>query len=194
MIRVLQCRAKACREDREVPRGRAGGKHRADTFPARLHLFVPGVSVLCTAVPGVAQEKSPPPKDGLLGAIVKSLTGDVYGEPSRWRELSWTSFFTEGWDEAWVSPVPGGSGAPRQGWLNSFDGVFYWLGIATYSYSHNFLDNGNQNAGLLQFYLPFNRRFEFRVGIPVAVSNRGATGDDYETNFGDFGGRRPAHP
>ena len=148
--------------------------------------FVPGVSVLCTAVPGVAQEKSPPPKDGLLGAIVKSLTGDVYAEPSRWRELSWTSLFTEGWDEAWVSPVAGGGGAPRQGWLNSFDGVFYWLGIATYSYSHNFLDNGNQNAGLLQFYLPLNRRFEFRVDIPAAVSNRGATGDDNETNFGDF--------
>ena len=50
----------------------------------------------------------------------------------------------------------------------------------------NFSDNGNQNSGLLQFYLPFNRRFEFRIDIPVAVSNRRATGDHYETNFGDF--------
>src|SRR5262249_1893713 len=114
------------------------------------------------------------------------LTGDVYADPSRWRELSWSTFFTEGWDEAWVSPPPGGGGAPRQGWLNTFDAVFYRLGIATYGYAHNFLENGNQNSGLLQFYLPFNRRFEFRIDIPVAVSNRGATDTDYETNFGDF--------
>ena len=73
------------------------------------------------------------------------------------------NFFTEGWDEAWVSPPPGGGGAPRQGWLNAFDGVFYRLGIATYGYAHNFSENGNQNTGLLQFYLPFNRRFEFRM-------------------------------
>jgi hypothetical protein len=37
----------------------------------------------------------------------------------------------------------------------------------------------------VQFYLPLNQRFEFRVDIPV-VSNRGATGTDYETNFGDL--------
>jgi hypothetical protein len=94
--------------------------------------LVLGLSVLCPAAPGAAQETPQASKDGALGAIVKLLTGDVYAEPSRWRELSWGTFFTEGWDEAWVSPPPGGGGAPRQGWLNTFDGVFYRLGIATY--------------------------------------------------------------
>src|SRR5262247_2046699 len=144
-----------------------------------------GASVLCTQVPAPAQQSTPPPKDGLLGAIVKSLTGDVYAEPERWRPLSFSGFFTEGWDEAWVSPPPGGGGAPRQGWLNAFDGVFYRLGIATYGYAHDFLDNGNQHSGQLQFYLPFNRRFELRLDFPV-VSNRGSTGTEYETNFGDM--------
>src|SRR5262245_12389443 len=148
--------------------------------------LVLGASVLCTGAPGVAQETAQPPKDGVLGAIAKSLTGDVYADPERWRELSLRNFFTDGWDQAWVSPPPGGGGAPRQGWLNSFDGVFYRLGIATYGYAHQFLDNGNQNSGLLQFYLPFNRRFEVRVDLPVAVSNRGVAGTDYETNFGDM--------
>ncbi len=143
-----------------------------------------GASVLCAAGPGGAQETAS--KDGVLGAIAKSLTGDVYAEPSKWRELSLSNFFTEGWEEAWVSPPAGGGGAPRQGWLNSFDGVFYRLGVATYGHAHDFLENGNQNSGLLQFYLPFNQRFEFRLDIPVAVSNRGATGTDYETNFGDL--------
>src|SRR5262247_1076024 len=145
-----------------------------------------GASVLCTQVPAPAQQSTPPPKDGLLGAIVKSLTGDVYAEPERWRPLSFSGFFTEGWDEAWVSPPPGGGGAPRQGWLNAFDGVFYRLGVATYGYADDFVENGHQHSGLIQFYLPFNRRFELRVDIPAAVSNRGLTGDHYETNFGDL--------
>ena len=139
-----------------------------------------GASVLTLAVPSVAQEK-----DGVLGAIVKSLTGDVYSERVKWREMPAGNFFTEGWDEAWVSPPPGGGGAPRQGWLNSADGVFYRLGVASYGYAHDFVDNGHQHSGSLSFYLPFNRRFELRVDLPV-VSNRGLTGDDYETNFGDF--------
>src|SRR5215831_12917384 len=94
-----------------------------------------GASVLCTQVPALAQQQTPPPKDGLLGAIVKSLTGDVYAEPERWRPLFFSGFFTEGWDEAWVSPPAGAGGAPRQGRLNAFDGVFYRLGIATYGYA-----------------------------------------------------------
>src|SRR5882672_10912518 len=145
-----------------------------------------GAVLLCTAAPSMAQPTSPSSTDGVLGAIVKSLTGDVYADPSAWRELSLRDFFSEGWDRAWVSPPPGGGGAPRQGWLNSFDGVFYRLGVATYGYAHNFLENGNQHSGLLQFYLPLNQRFEFRVDVPVAVSNRGATGTEYETNFGDL--------
>ena len=155
--------------------------HRAHFFPCLLLTVI----VLGHGAPAGAQETSPASRDGVFGAIAKSLTGDVYGEPSRWRELSLRGLFTEGWDEAWVSPPAGGGGAPRQGWLNSFDGVFYRLGVATYGYSHNFLENGNQHSGLLQFYLPFNRRFEFRVDFPV-VSNRGAIGTDYETNFGDL--------
>jgi len=143
------------------------------------------LGLLSTATPSLAQIAPPPPKDGVLGAIAKSLTGDVYGDPSAWRPLTLGGFFSEGWDQAWVSPPPGGGGAPRQGWLNAFDGVFYRLGIATYGYAHDFLDNGNQHSGQLQFYLPFNRRFELRLDFPV-VSNRGSTGTEYETNFGDL--------
>ena len=143
-------------------------------------------AVLCTGMPATAQDRTQAAPDGVLGAIAKSLTGDVYAEPSKWRELSLGGFFTEGWNEAWVSPPPGGGGAPRQGWLNAFDGVFYRLGIATYGYADNFFENGHQNSGLLQFYLPFNRRFELRVDIPAVVSNRGLDGSEYKTNFGDL--------
>ncbi|HXJ82139.1 MAG TPA: hypothetical protein VMS64_26080 [Candidatus Methylomirabilis sp.] len=151
-----------------------------------LTCLVLAAGVLCAGAPSMAQQTSSTAStDGVFGAIGKSLTGDVYSDPSKWRELSLSNFFTEGWTQAWVSPPNGGGGAPRQGWLNSFDGVFYRLGVGTYGYAHNFLDNGNQNSGLLQLYLPFDQRFEFRLDVPV-VSNRGATGTDYEINFGDL--------
>ena len=157
------------------------------TSCVRLFMYLAiGAGVLAGGTPCAAQGTPGASKDGVLGAIAKSLTGDVYADPSGWRELSLRNFFTEGWDEAWASPAPGGGGAPRQGWLNAFDGVFYRLGIATYGYAHGFLDNGNQHSGQLQFYLPFNKRFELRLDIPVAISNRGTTGTDNETNFGDF--------
>jgi len=153
------------------------------------HLFtclLLAAGVLSTSLPAVAQTTSQISDDGFFGAMGKSLTGDVYGDPSRWRELSLGNFFTEGWTRAWVSPPPGGGGAPRQGWLNSFDGVFYRLAVGTYGYAHNFLDNGNQHSGVLQLYLPLNERFEFRLDFPV-VSNRAGAGEtDYDTNLGDM--------
>jgi hypothetical protein len=142
-------------------------------------------SLAVTSTPAIAQQMSQTPPDGVLGAMAKSLTGDVYGNPSLWRELSVGTLFTEGWDRAWVSPPPGGGGAPRQGWLNSFDGVFYRLAVGTYGYASDFLENGHQHSGLLQLYLPLNQRFEFRLDFPV-VSNRGAAGAEYNTNFGDM--------
>jgi hypothetical protein len=130
---------------------------------------------------GRAQARS----GSVWGAMAESLMGDVYAEPSRWRELSLSTLFTEGWDEPWASPPAGEGGAPRQGWLNAFDGVFYRLGIGTFGFGHDFLDNGDLYQGGLTFYTPFNRRFELRTDIPVVVSNRG-TGDDYHTSFGDL--------
>ena len=62
-------------------------------------------------------------------------------EPSTGREMPIGTLFSEGWNEAWASPPTGGGGAPRQGWLNAFDGVFYRLVIFTTS---------NGSARLLQ--------------------------------------------
>jgi len=63
--------------------------------------------------------------------------------------------------------------------------VFYRLAVGTYGYAHNFFDNGNQNSGVVQLYLPLNERFELRLDFPV-VSSRGATDTDYDTNLADM--------
>jgi hypothetical protein len=116
-------------------------------------------------------------KTGCADTIVQSLAGDVYAEPSRWHQLDLGTFFTVGWDEPWASPPAGEGGAPRQGWLNTFDGDFYRLAIGTYGYSHG--DNGEQHTGTFTAYLPLNQRFELRADLPgVSKGDSLGAGDD----------------
>ena len=89
----------------------------------------PGASGAKEAASAGAQE----PTD-FFGVIGKSLAGDVY-DAARWHELSFWSFFTNGWDEPWASGPNGEGGAPRQGWLNgigAFSPVynFWWNAVA----------------------------------------------------------------
>jgi hypothetical protein len=135
----------------------------------------PGTSGAEEAASAGAQE----PTD-FFGVVGKSLAGDVY-DPAQWRALGLGSFFTEGWDEAWASGPNGEGGAPRQGWLNAADGVFYRLFLFTFNWAHQ--DNDSYVAGLTG-YTPLNRRFQFRFDIPFFVSQ--PTGFGRETGFGDF--------
>jgi hypothetical protein len=143
------------------------------------------IGIALMSGPALAQE-SKPSSPGFLDIIRESLFGDVYAEPSKWQPLTLGGFFSESWNRPWVSPPPGEGGAPRQGWLNAYDGVFYRLGILTGGFADNFHDNGNQYTAGLTFYAPFNARFEFRLDIPFIASNRVEPGGDYQTHFGDL--------
>lgn len=162
-------------------RGLAEARH--DTRPRRASRMLVtiglGVSLLSGTV--LAEEAS---EHTWREAIKESWFGDVYADPSRWKPLSLGTFFSEGWNTPWVSPPNGSGGAPRQGWLNADDGVFYRLEVTTFGYAHDFNDNGDQYTGLAQLYLPFNARFSLRLDVPFVASNR-TTGDDYHTGFGD---------
>ena len=110
--------------------------------------------------------------------ISESMFGDVYSDPSKWQELSYGNFFTKGWDKPWESPPTGGGGAPRQGWLNAYEGVFYRLSLGIFGWQHH--DNSSDSyTGTLETFTPFNQRFEVRTDIPVSSN-------DIETNFGDL--------
>ena len=114
-----------------------------------------------------------------FGDVVRqSVFGDVYSDPSQWRELTIGSFFTEGWDKAWVSPPTGGGGAPRQGWLNAYEGVFYRLSLGIFGWQHG-KNNSDSYTGNLVTFTPINSRFEVQTEIPVSSNSD-------ETNFGDF--------
>jgi len=165
---------------------------------AVLFLIGFGLAVLCTAArPAIAEETSSvdaPSQSGsfaqsevgVLRAAVESLTGNVYAEPSRWQPLSLGSFFSEGWNESWASPSNGEGGAPRQGWLNAADGVFYRLNVATFGYGHGTSGNGDQYTGGDTLYTSLSRRFALQYDIPYVVSKQGSQGLPSHTGFGDF--------
>jgi hypothetical protein len=141
-------------------------------------------------VPGTGpspRRVAPPPTEmSVWEAAGESILGDVYATPTRWRELSLSTFFTEGWNEPWASPVPGGGGAPRQGWLNASDGVFYRLIIGTGGYAHDVNDNGDGYTGGVTLYTALSRRLELRTDLPVIASNRGGIDGDRHTAAGDL--------
>jgi hypothetical protein len=126
------------------------------------------------------------PPTTVLDAARESLFGDVYAEPTRWRPLSFATFLTEGWNEPWASPVTGAGGAPRQGWLNASDGVFYRLVIGTFTYANDPNEHGDAYDGGATLYAPLSRRFEVRLDVPFVVSNHAAADGDRHTSFGDF--------
>jgi hypothetical protein len=125
----------------------------------------------------------------LLDTILDSLVGDVYAE-GRWRPLSLSTFFSEGWLEPWAGAPAGREGlTPRHGWLASFDGVFYRLWFTTFGYSNNVITpfHGNRYLGTYSIFLPFSRRFEVLFDVPFVVSN--STKDPthgYTSQFGDL--------
>src|SRR5262245_9214055 len=98
------------------------------------------VGVMLTSSPALAQT-SKPTSYSFLDTTKESLFGDVYAELSRWQPLSAGMFFSEGWNRPWASPPPGRGGAPRQGWLNAFDGVFYRLGTESDRTRQEFIVN-----------------------------------------------------
>ena len=119
--------------------------------------------------------------------VTESVTGDVYSDEAaaNWQDLSYTNLFSKGWDKPWSSPPNGGGGAPRQGWLNAYDGVFYRPSIATFGWQHG-LNGGDGYNNNLVSYTPLNQRFEIQTDIPMVASTPGASGNNSETNFGDF--------
>ncbi len=159
-----------------------------------------GLTVLCVAPCTVIAEEAAPmdataqpegfasSKVGVLRAAVESLTGDVYAEPSRWQPLSMGSFFSEGWNEPWVSPPTGAGYAPRHGWLEgaNADGVFYRLNVTAFGYGHGTHGNGDQYVGVNRIYLPLSRRFEMQYDMPFVASKQGSQGSESHTGIGDF--------
>jgi hypothetical protein len=142
-------------------------------------------SIMLGALAGPPALAAEPQTVGVLDAARESLFGDVYATPSSWRPLPARTFFSEGWNQPWASPAAGPGGAPRQGWINAFDGVFYRLGIVTAGLAPN-VNAGTQYTSGLTLYSPFSRRFEIQTDVPFLISNVSGSNGNRHTNFGDL--------
>jgi hypothetical protein len=143
-----------------------------------------------TAAPAAkpADTAAAAPRDYSVGEVIsESIFGDVYSEPSKWEDLGFRNLFSKGWDKPWASPPKGanGQGAPRQGWLNAYDGVFFRLSIATFGWQHG-LNGGDGYTGTLTSYTPLNQRLEIQTDIPMVAATRSRTDAERQANFGDF--------
>jgi hypothetical protein len=128
----------------------------------------------------------PPVEMGLLDTITESLFGDVSRQPSNWTPQTLGTFFSEGWLQPWIAGPPADGGGLRQGWLDSFDGVFYRQVAGTFTYNNDWHKNGNQYVGVYTQWAPLSRRFEMRLDVPFIVSNKGGRNNKYHGNIGDL--------
>src|SRR5271166_712914 len=106
---------------------------------------------------------------GLFDTITESLCGQP--DPNTWRPLPCSTFFSEGWNEAWVPSPAGSGGAPRQGWINAMDGNLYRLWFFTFAQAFNNNPRGNAYLGSYTLLAPFSRRMELIINVPFVVRN-----------------------
>lgn len=162
--------------------------------PAELGLDIPTVSPVEQPVvsPFSNAVAAPPglnaPEGGVMQSpfdvAMESIFGDA--DSAGWRPLSFRTFFTEGWNESFVFTPRTESGAPRQGWINSFDGVMYRLWFNAFGYRQNVGGNGNSYYSDLSFFIPLNRRLDLRFDIPYIQTNKGGPQNKYLTQMGDL--------
>lgn len=119
-----------------------------------------------------------------LGEVVtQSLFGPL--RPQAWRPLSFSTLFSEGWDEPYA-PAPGD--APRQTWINNADGAFYRLFVFSFAYARDLPGGGDAYNGSYFLFTPLSRRFELGWFVPFVWSAPDAAnpGRGNWTDFGDL--------
>ena len=120
---------------------------------------------------------------GLLGMIRESMFGN---QKDRWKAMPLSTFFSEGWLEPWYSDPRSTTGAPRQPFINAYDGVFYRLCFFDFTYVNNSQQNGNAYLGSFSIFTPISQRFQLYFSLPFIQSDKGGLSNTYHGNVGDF--------
>jgi hypothetical protein len=120
---------------------------------------------------------------GLLGMIRESMFGN---QKDAWKAMPLSTFFTEGWFEPWYSDPRSTTGAPRQPFINAYDGVFYRLCFFDFTYVNNSQQNGNAYLGSFSIFTPISQRFQLYFSMPFIQSGKGGLSNTYHGNVGDF--------
>ena len=139
----------------------------------------PTVAQPTDAVPSYYAGEGPPPTSPIVQmGLFSTITESVFGQPdpNTWRPLPLSTFFSEGWNEAWV-PSPNGRAAhPRQGSINAMDGNVYRLWFFTFTQAFNSDPKGNGYLGSYTLMAPVNRRLDLIVNVPFVIRNNAVSG------------------
>src|SRR6516165_1572921 len=139
---------------------------------------------------------------GPLEVIHESIFGAA--STDEWQPLSLSTFFSEGWDQAYVRSPEGTNGAPKQNWFGAADGVFVRLNSLNFFYTNHMTTNlgllltplpwapakpktnGNEYWASYNLYFPLNQRLELLLVVPFIASNTTSPTGHYVGNFGDL--------
>jgi len=134
-------------------------------------------------------------KESLLpGRLFEVVQQSICGPATDpvWTPLTIDTLFSEGWDEAWISPPSGSGGAPRMGWVNAADGHFNRNFIMDYLYTDRVpgttsaSPHSNLNLGVFQFQSPLSRRLWISLDVPFPATSQSVNGVPGKSSFGDF--------
>jgi hypothetical protein len=163
-------------------------------------------------VAGAVEEPDPTPAFGpttppriVLGPL-EAIHESIFGAASKeeWHPLSLSTFFSEGWDEAYVKSPAGTNEAPKQNWFGAADGIFVRLDSLNFLFTDHMTNNrgllltplpwspakpktnGNEYFASYNLFLPLNQRLELLVVVPFIASNKTSPTGHYVGNFGDL--------
>lgn len=125
-----------------------------------------------------------PTRMSFFDVAIESIFGEANSD--NWQPLPFSQFFTQGWDQPFAFTPPSTYGAPRQGWINAFDGVMYRLWFNEFSYKQNAGGNGENYSATWTIFVPLNQRLDVRIDVPYLTSAKGGPENQYLTQFGDL--------
>lgn len=116
----------------------------------------------------------------ILGGATILFLASAPSNAKQWTPKYVNGLFSEITD-SWVAPGSGSSGAPRHGWLNTFDGFFTKEWHAAYTYTRNFNHPGqhDRHVGTFRLQLPLSRRAWVGLTLPGVHTHQ-------TTNLGDI--------
>ena len=104
-----------------------------------------------------------------LGGIIIICLMSAPAIAKQWAPKYVNGVFSEIADP-WVAPANGSSGAPRHGWLNTFDGFFTKEWHASYTFARNLNQSGHhdRHVGTFRLQLPLSSRAWVGLMLPTA--------------------------
>ena len=93
---------------------------------------------------------------------------DYASAEGEWQPIEFGTIFDD-WKDPWIGPPDGSGGAPRQGWLNTFDGFFTKEWHLAYAWTKNAAGSADAHVGIFRFNHPLTKRLWVGVEVPMIV-------------------------